>query len=159
MHADIEGAGRAVKIAKTFRWTWKDEDVSQFCDAAGWQIEHQRKRGATLVTDLQIDKPYSFVGLDRSLLQQQGGTKESVTHIDFRITDSRIPPGQRRAILDQLNERLTAVLGTPTWWDVDGQAAWYLRCVIVLVAADDDATYIDLVNPLYQKWHDETEDR
>ncbi|MEU6587444.1 DUF6301 family protein [Nocardia sp. NPDC046763] len=159
MQADIEGAVRAVEVAKDFRWTWKGDDVSRFCDAAGWQIEDQRTYGATLVTDLQIDKPDSFVGLDRSLLHQQGGTKESVTHIDFRFTDSRLPAGQRRAILGQLNERLTAVLDTPTWSDVEGQAAWYLRRVIVRVVADDAATFIDLVNPLYQRWRDETEDR
>ncbi|MEV6101033.1 DUF6301 family protein [Nocardia sp. NPDC051981] len=159
MQADIEGAVRAVEVAKTFRWTWKDEDVSRFCDVAGWRIEDQRKRGATLVTDLQIDRPIAFAHFDRSLLQQQGGTKESVLDIDFRFTDGgQLPAGLRRAVLTQLNERLMAVLGTPTWSDVDGRAAWYLRRLVVLVESDDAATSIDLVNPLYQKWHDETED-
>ncbi|MCU1646727.1 MAG: hypothetical protein JWN03_7002 [Nocardia sp.] len=108
--------------------------------------------------NLQIDKPVAFVATDRSFPQQHGGTKESVLNLDFRFTDiGPLTVGSGRVILAELNERLTAVIGTPTWSDVSGRAAWCLRRAVMLVEAGDEALYIDLVNPPYQRWHDKSD--
>ncbi|GAB4582308.1 DUF6301 family protein [Nocardia sp. IFM 10818] len=158
MQADIAGAVRVVEVAKAFNWTWKDEDVARFCSAAGWRMRDPRTRDATLVTDLQLDDPIAFVEKDRSFLQQHGGAKESVLHIQLIFTDiGPLDAGSRRAILGQLNERLTTIVGTPSWSDEDGQAAWYLPRLVILAESRDEWLQIDIVNPRYQKWQEESD--
>ncbi|MEV6773914.1 DUF6301 family protein [Nocardia sp. NPDC051030] len=158
MQADIAGAVRAVEVAKAFHWTWKDEDVARFCDAAGWHVREQRTHGATLVTDLRLAEPIAFVEADRSFLQQHGGSKESVLSIQLMFTD--VGPfriGLPRELLGQVNEQLTAAIGAPTWSDEDGRAAWYLRRLVVRTEPGDEWLQIEFINPRYQKWREESD--
>lgn len=158
MKADIDGAVRIARIASGFDWTWTEQDVSRFCQAAQWNILHEdRGYGPTLRTNLEVHLPQCQAYLSWRWMDRQNGSAGAIDRLVVYVADSGQSTSAKPlsdALHHQLRDRLIEELG-PVSEYVFGEDLetdyWRGPDVVISLAAHDTFIHMDLVSPRYQR--------
>ncbi|WP_067835969.1 DUF6301 family protein [Nocardia lijiangensis] len=155
MRIEINKIADKVGVAARFDWAWTDADLEPFCAAAGWQITERGRRGAVLVTDLELARPEAhWVGKDGL-----GNYMIVFLSDDLDANDTE----SVRTMYDQFADTsaaIEAVLGPPTQRKAgsDGEVRWDLSKVVIRLRLMDNGIYLRLANPEHQAWLDAPDD-
>ncbi|MFD4439621.1 DUF6301 family protein [Nocardia sp. NPDC058519] len=156
MHVDIEGATRMARLATEFDWSWAVDDLEPFCAAAGWEIVELGKNGASLRTNLRVDRP-------EARMSGRLRTMDYISAFATDLADDSTPMTQVRPLLDggfaDLIAALSPLLGTPSRFEPGPQATvrWDLPKVVVELSMTPSAIHQSLKSRAYQAWMDEPE--
>jgi hypothetical protein len=148
MHADIDGALEAARIATGFAWSWTENDLDPLAEALGWQITERRNRGATLTTTLRVGNPIGLVS--------SGDGEIKWITAQAADCDSNPPSLPESGLLAdtfaELTDQLTAAYGEPakTIDDDEPQIHWHLNGLNIELTKVADSIFIRFVNPIYQ---------
>ncbi|MFE3258150.1 DUF6301 family protein [Nocardia sp. NPDC059091] len=154
MNADIDGGARILGVAAGFDWTWSETDLELFSALVGWDAQIRPGSGATLVTHLDVQKPYAYAEIG-----------DYVKYISIRFTDvvDASDVEHRSALaayFGEMCDRATSALGAPTRVSPGSipTVRWWMAKVLVEIAGFSSGTCIRLVNPEYQRWVDSLDD-
>ncbi|WP_372440664.1 DUF6301 family protein [Nocardia acididurans] len=65
MRPDTDHVVAIARAIAGFGWTWTPDDLQPLCATLNWQVIEQDCYGATLATDLEVDRPEACVYFDR----------------------------------------------------------------------------------------------
>ncbi|MFJ9370836.1 DUF6301 family protein [Nocardia sp. NPDC101769] len=157
MQADIEGAVRAVKIARTFTWTWAKADIERFVLHAGWTLLDRGDYGsATLSTDLRVNLNRGSSYSDRRYIRGREGRDESLQRLTAYVTDVVRQADEALTValseaFDQLTEGLIQELGSPSHLvsKPEAEVGWVESHVVINVVTHKTFLLLEIVNPRY----------
>lgn len=156
MHADLDGALRAVQNISRFDWTWSNSDAQRLCDELGWRLLEASRHGAVLETNLSINKPMAHIYFDEESLTLSGGKEEAIQTMSVLVTDmSESRDGKSvRGLAGKIEQRLVAEFGTPDFFREGNseKAVWRFSRVSVGILAMRSAIGISVMNPRYQNF-------
>ncbi|NKX86102.1 DUF6301 family protein [Nocardia coubleae] len=157
MQVDIERATRAIREAAMFDWTWGVDDLDSFCTRAGWELAELRKKGATLTTNLEVNRTDAIAYISSGAYPF--GTVTQLQLISFYPADigdldaSEIGSQEMGIFLD-LRERISSLMGQPIFALTGPHpvARWNGGRVVILLRAYVGQVHIDIVNPENAVW-------
>jgi len=156
MHADVDGAARTARAAAEFDWTWAVEDLTRFCLITGWEITELRKRGASVTTNLAVNRP------DANVSFGDGEMKYLSIYITDSVDSNAGEMAARQVdLFADLSTRLTTELGSPTWRKPGSNAkvGWNKAKARITLTAIPGLIHLRIVNPAYQEWIDSAPDK
>lgn len=151
MHVDIDGATRIARAAAEFDWTWYIEDIERFCVILGWELTRRGENGASILTNLPINRPKSRVY----------SQKRKIDYISVWVSDVAGEDGhQGRVLIDgfvEIHAALIEVLGPPTGMlsDDEPEIRWDFPKVVLFISLGDRSINLEIVNPEHQAWKEE----
>ncbi|WP_067723458.1 DUF6301 family protein [Nocardia yamanashiensis] len=163
MHADVDTARVLARIAQGFEWTWKLDDMTRLCAAAGWSPPIPMNLGLYASTDCEVLRPDAWALLDNGDPPRLSELEGPIEAVIVRVADlddaSDEPPTESELAQchSMICEALSVQLGSPSRrTDAPYPATrWDLPTVIVEVQSLTNAVDLGFVNPAYQGWLDE----
>ncbi|MCM6774658.1 DUF6301 family protein [Nocardia sp. CDC159] len=155
MQADLEGAAQIARTAAGFDWTWTRDDVERFASELGWHVAEVRELGATLTTNLSVDRPVVNVHFGGNYFS---AADEAVEDFSIYVSDvaptGDAAPIEVLAVLSDLATRVEVELGESELdgADLDSMFRWDFDRVVVTLSATRYAVRLKLINPEYQNW-------
>ncbi|MGY4100321.1 DUF6301 family protein [Nocardia sp. R16R-3T] len=148
MHADIDGALEAARIATGFDWTWAADDLGGFLDALGWQVSDRGPFDWPLTSPLEINRPTALVT----------GHGDEIKWVTLRVTDHLDEPDESAGVeflanaFGELADRLNGIYGEPSRRisGAEPELRWDLDGVNIELSHAADRIYLNFVNPVYQ---------
>ncbi|GAB2676731.1 DUF6301 family protein [Nocardia goodfellowii] len=144
---DLEGSFGVIEIASRFDWKWSIEDVERFCRAAGWTVDHIRRRGALLETGLSAGDGLAHVSLDDQINTISFSASDEVDAADQRMVADLL------GSFDAITRLVSEDLGEPSKreFGTDPRVRWDLQQLVIFVSMHSGRIWIRFVNPEFQK--------